>query len=128
MGLDIYYIDQYNEPMRLRVPTALKTREYHVLLALASGDKHGLAIARDVEQSSDGRVRLWPAMLYGTLDDLVERGWIEEVEEPPAHESEKKRFYSLTRIGRGILTAETHRLATLVRAARTRLKRTGAVS
>ena len=52
----------------------------------------------------------------------------EEVEEPPAHESEKKRFYSLTRIGRGILTAETNRLATLVRAARSRLKRTGAVS
>ena len=45
----------------------LKLRHYLVLLALAAGARHGLAIARDVQQLSDGGVRLWPATLYGTL-------------------------------------------------------------
>ena len=44
-------------------------------------------------------MRLWPATLYGTLDELVERGWIEEVDQPPVDESERKRFYTLTRAG-----------------------------
>ena len=106
----------------------LKTRLYHMLLALADGARHGLAIARDVERLSEGNVRLWPATLYGTLDELVERGWIEELDRHPADESECKRFYTITRTGRQALTAETDRLATLVRVARTRLRRTGAVS
>src|SRR5687768_13746710 len=98
----------------------LKLRHYLVLLALADGARHGLAIARDVQQLSDGGVRLWPATLYGTLDELLERRWIEELEDRPADESEKKRFYTLTRSGRHALTSETDRLAALVRTARTR--------
>ena len=106
----------------------LKLRHYLVLLALADGARHGLAIARDVQQLSGGGVRLWPATLYGTLDELLERRWIEELEDRPADESEKKRFYTLTRSGRHALMSETDRLAALVRTARTRLRRTGAVS
>lgn len=107
---------------------ATKLRHYLVLLALADSARHGLAIARDVERLSDGAVRLWPATLYGTLDELLDRRWIGEVEEHPADESEKKRFYTLTRSGRQALAAETDRLAALVRTARTRLRRTGATS
>jgi DNA-binding PadR family transcriptional regulator len=109
-------------------PAGLKARLYHVLLALADGARHGLAIARDVERLSEGSVRLWPATLYGTLDELVERGWIEELDHHPADESERKRFYTLTRAGRGALTAETDRLAAVVRVARSRLRGSGAVS
>src|SRR5688572_21625261 len=114
--------------MTIQVNRAVKTRLYHVLLALADGARHGLAIARDVQQLSDGAVRLWPATLYGTLDELVERGWIEEVSDHPTAESERKRFYTLTRAGRHALVAETERLAALVRVARTRLRRSGAAS
>lgn len=106
----------------------MKTREYYLLLALAGGARHGLAMARDVERLSDRDIKLWPATLYGTLDELLDRRWIEEVEEHPADESEKKRFYTLTRSGRQALAAETDRLAALVRTARTRLRRTGATS
>ena len=106
----------------------LKLRHYLVLLALAGGARHGLAIARDVQELSDGAVRLWPATLYGTLDELLERRWIEELDEHPVTESEKKRFYTLTRPGRQALASETDRLAALVRTARTRLRRTGAMS
>lgn len=106
----------------------LKPRQYYLLLALADGPRHGLAIARDVQELSDGRLRLWPATLYGTLDELVERRWIDEVGHHPADESERKRFYHLTRMGRQVLMAETEQLAGLVKVARARLKRAGEVS
>jgi DNA-binding PadR family transcriptional regulator len=103
----------------------MKTREYLIILALADGDLHGLAIARSVQELSAGRTRLWPAALYGTLDELLNAGVIEELSDPrdrPADESEKKRFYRLTRAGRRALAAETDRLGALVKIARSRLK------
>ena len=104
----------------------MKTPWYFILLALAAGDRHGLAIARDVAALSNDQVRLWPATLYGSLEELCDRGWIEELlEEPdrPADESERRRYYRITRAGRGVLVAETDRLANLVRVARTRARR-----
>ena len=110
----------------------MKTRLYLILLALAERDSHGLAVAREVLRLSEGRVRLWPASLYGSLDELLERGWVEELDSErlrPANESEKKRFFRLTRTGHRALAAETDRLASLVRTARARIKpRTGAAS
>jgi DNA-binding PadR family transcriptional regulator len=106
----------------------MKTREYYLLLALAGGARHGLAMARDVEQLSDRDIKLWPATLYGTLEDLIEHGWITEVSQPPADESERKRFYTLTRAGRQALAGETDRLASVVKVARARLKRAGETS
>ena len=103
----------------------MKTREYLILLALAEADLHGLAIARAVQELSDGRTRLWPVSLYGTLESLESDGLIEELDDPrhrPADESEKKRFYRLTRIGHRALAAETERLAALVKIAKSRLK------
>ena len=88
-----------------------------------------LAIAREVLTLSDGGVRLWPAMLYGALEDLSDRGWIEEIDERmgrPVNESERRRYYRITRAGRAAVAAETRRLADLVRLARSRVKpRTG---
>jgi DNA-binding PadR family transcriptional regulator len=92
---------------------------------LADSDLHGLGIARAVQELSGGRTRLWPASLYGTLDELNESGLIEELDDPrerPVDESEKKRFYRLTRAGRRALAAETDRLAALVKTAKSRLK------
>jgi DNA-binding PadR family transcriptional regulator len=106
-------------------PAGFKSRHYYILLSLSAGDSHGQAIARDVAQLSDGQVRLWPASLYGSLDELAQHGWIVEVDEArgrPADESEKKRLYRLTRAGRALVHAETARLAALVRTARARLK------
>jgi DNA-binding PadR family transcriptional regulator len=106
---------------------ALKTSWYYILLSVAAGDRHGLAVARDVLEISDGRVKLWPAMLYGALEDLSNRGWIEELTDGRRQDdSERKRFYRITRAGRVTAAAETERLAALVRVARTRVKpRTG---
>ena len=89
-----------------------------ILLSLASADRHGLAIAREVLSLSEGQLRLWPAMLYGALEDLGDRGWIEELTDSrrrPPDESERKRYYRITRAGRAAAAAETDRLAGLVR-------------
>jgi DNA-binding PadR family transcriptional regulator len=104
--------------------TRLKAHWYYVLLALAEGERHGLAIAREVAALSDGGVRLWPAMLYGSLEDLADRGWIESLDHARRRpdEGERKRFYRLTRAGRQALAAETERLSALVRVARSRIK------
>jgi len=99
----------------------LKPHLFYILLALADGERHGLAIARDVQSLSSGGVRLWPATLYGSLDDLRSRKWIEELPEHPEDESERKRYYRLTRTGRAALNDEAERLARLARLARTRL-------
>jgi DNA-binding PadR family transcriptional regulator len=103
---------------------SLKTTWYYILLSLASGDRHGLAVAREVLALSDGQVRLWPAMLYGALEHLSDRGWIEEVIDARRRpdESERKRYYRITRAGRAAAATETNRLASLVRVARARVK------
>lgn len=102
----------------------MKNRVYLILLALADSDLHGLAVARAVQELSDGETRLWPASLYGTLDELADGGLIHELDDPhrPADESDKKRFYRLTRAGHRALAAETDRLAALVKVARSRLR------
>jgi DNA-binding PadR family transcriptional regulator len=103
----------------------LKPALYYILLSLADEDRHGLAIARDVQALSDGTVRLWPATLYGSLEDLLDRGWILELDDAggrPAEESERRRYYRITRTGRLAAGAETDRLADLVRRARARVR------
>jgi DNA-binding PadR family transcriptional regulator len=105
------------------VDNALKTTWFYILLALAGDDRHGLAIARDVLALSDGRIKLWPATLYGAIEELADRGWITELDEPyrPVDQSERRRYYRLTRAGRTVLAAETDRMAGLVRVARGRV-------
>jgi DNA-binding PadR family transcriptional regulator len=116
----------------VRRERGLKPRFYYILLALAGGDRHGLAIAREVASLSDDHVRLWPATLYGSLDELCGVGWIEELSQPgrrPADESGKHRIFRLTASGRRALSAETERLSDLLRVAQRRLNaKTGPAS
>ena len=103
----------------------MKTAWYYILVALAAEDRHGQSIAREVHELSDGRVRLWPATLYGAIDELQQQGWIEELTDGsrrPTDESERRRYYGLTRAGRAALGAETDRLAGVVRIARARAR------
>lgn len=102
----------------------MKNHWYYILLSLAGGHRHGSGIMRDVLELTDGELRLWPATLYGSLDELQERGWIEEVSDPgerPEGASERKRFYRLAELGRHELRVETERLEGVVAAARRRL-------
>jgi len=96
---------------------------YHILLTLAEGPLHGAEIRRRAEAQSDGGVTLYPATLYGTLDELDARGWIEEVDGPEASPDRARwRFYALTGEGRAAFRAETERLEAVLRVARAVLR------
>src|SRR4051812_29390731 len=103
----------------------LKPHWFYILLALADEDRHGLAIAREVQALSGGRLRLWPATLYGSLEELRTRRWIEELHDRrdrPEDESERKRVYRMTRAGRQVLTAEAEHLGRVAKLARARIR------
>lgn len=93
---------------------------FHILLALADGDKHGYAIMKDVENQTSGRLKLGPGTLYGTIKRLLAASLIVEVDERPDPEldDERRRYYRLTALGRKLALEENQRLAQAVRAAR----------
>ena len=95
----------------------LKPHWFHVLLSLADRGQHGYGIMQEVLERTNGRVRLWPATLYGTLKRLIDEDLIEESDERPAPERDdaRRRYYRLTRLGRRVLAAESERLEDLVR-------------
>jgi DNA-binding PadR family transcriptional regulator len=92
----------------------LKPHWFHVLLSLAAGEQHGYAIMQEVLDRTDGKIRLWPATLYGTLKRLMEDKLVEEMTAPSAADP-RRRYYRLTRLGREVLDAECARLEELVR-------------
>jgi len=98
----------------------LKSQWFHILLSLASGEQHGYGIMQDVLNRTTGKVRLWPATLYGSIKRLIEAELIEESSERPAPELDdsRRRYYRLTALGRRVLEAECERLQELVRAIR----------
>jgi len=101
----------------------MKSHHFFILLSVSAAPRYGTAIQDDVRALSDGSVRLWPATLYGSLEDLLRQGWLEEVaeDERPEGISGRERFYRLSRLGRVALEREADRLDSLARAARTRL-------
>ena len=100
----------------------LKPHWFHVLLSLADNGQHGYGIMQEVLARTDGKVRLWPATLYGTLKRLTEAGLIEECDSRPVPraDDERRRYYRLTRLGRRVLSAECRRLEDLVSVIRTK--------
>jgi DNA-binding PadR family transcriptional regulator len=94
----------------------LKPHWFHVLLSLADQNQHGYAIMQEVLDRTGGKVRLWPATLYGTHKRLIEADLIEEsFGRPSAESDERRRYYRMTRLGRRVLAAESQRLEDLVR-------------
>lgn len=95
----------------------LKPHWFHVLLSLAGQEQHGYGIMQEVLERTAGKVRLWPATLYGTLKRLIEEELIEESAARPAPELDdaRRRYYRLTRLGRRVLAAESERLEELVK-------------
>ena len=98
----------------------LKPHWFHVLLSLADQEQHGYGIMQEVLERTDGKVRLWPSTLYGTLKRLIEADLIAESAARPAREQDdpRRRYYRLTALGRRVLAAESERLEELVRVIR----------
>jgi len=97
---------------------------YHILLALASRDRHGYLIRKDVEEQTNGSLRLGPATVYTAIRRLEDGGLIEESPHRPDADLDdaRRRYYRLTRAGRAALLAETERMQATVAFALKQLK------
>ena len=106
----------------MKARETLQPAAFHILLALAGGERHGYALMQDVEQLSDGALRIGPGTLYGSIKRLLEAGLIAESEARPDAEDDdqRRRYYRLTGAGRTALSAEAQRLARLVDVAASR--------
>lgn len=100
----------------------LKSQWFHILLSLAGEEQHGYGIMQQVLERTMGKVRLWPATLYGSIRRLIEADLIEESNTRPAPEIDdaRRRYYRLTPLGSQVLDAECERLQELVRAIQTK--------
>ena len=106
----------------------LPAAAFHILLALADGERHGYAIIQEVASRTNGQVRLGAGTLYRTLQRLLEQGCVEELgwrqraalfaADETREDDERRRYYRLTPFGRAVAAAETRRLSELLRLAR----------
>ena len=92
---------------------------FHILLALADGERHGYGIMQEIALRTDGKMRMGPGTLYGSIKRMLAEGLIEELGErpDPALDDERRRYYRLTSFGLRVAQAEAQRLAQLVRVA-----------
>ena len=103
---------------------------FHILLALADGEKHGYGIMQEVATITKGVIHMGPGTLYGTIKRMLEAGLIEESDErpDPALDDERRRYYRLTAFGERVAREETARLAMLLNVAQTKRLMGGASS
>jgi len=100
---------------------------FQVLLALADTERHGYGIIREVDERTDGVIRLRTGTLYTLLHRLLEQSLIEAAEpdssgagrrDATGKDDPRRRYYALTPLGRAVVRAEAQRLARVVVEAR----------
>jgi DNA-binding PadR family transcriptional regulator len=100
------------EPVALPL-SRLNHGDYHILLVLSEGERHGYAIMAEVAEVTEGATRFGPGTLYTSIKRLVTASVIEESgnRSDPKINDEPRRHYRLTGMGRKVLAAESERLA-----------------
>jgi DNA-binding PadR family transcriptional regulator len=107
--------DQLNPDALLPLPTAA----FHILVALADGDRHGYAIMQDIAERTGGKIRMSPGTLYGAISRLLEQGLISELRDAgQPGDDDRRRCYRVTAFGRAVATAEARRMSDMLRQAR----------
>ena len=92
---------------------------FHILLALIAGERHGYAIIQDVEERTNGELRMSAGTLYRSIARMVEQGLIAEVTRRRSiADDERRRYYRILPFGTAVARAEMRRLSQLVRLAR----------
>lgn len=92
----------------------------HILLALSTQERHGYGIMKQVESDSQGKVKMGPGTLYGSLGRMIEAGLIRESDKrvDPKMDDERRVYYKITALGQKALTAELERYREVVAVAR----------
>jgi DNA-binding PadR family transcriptional regulator len=109
-------MDRNRRSIEDRLP--LRPVEFHILLSVAAGERHGYGILQDIQERGDAPVPDVGTM-YRALARMVEAGLIEAARGPALDASDERRnYYRITETGRRVATAAARRLETLTRAAR----------
>jgi DNA-binding PadR family transcriptional regulator len=95
---------------------------FHLLLALANGERHGYELMKQVQHDSRGQVRMGSGTLYGSIKRMLAAGLIAEAGErpDPTINDERRRYYRLTPLGREALLTELLRYDAVVALAQQR--------
>ena len=110
-----------DEANRVSTHLPLKPTAFHILLSLAGEERHGYAIIKEVEERTDGALKLRPGALYRFLKRLLDHGLIRELGHRPVpaeQDDERRRYYTITDLGREVAAAEARRMEALVGEAR----------
>ena len=85
---------------------------FHILLSLGEGERHGYALKREILTRTNGKLKLGPGVLYGSVNKMLELGLIEESpERPDPHlDDERRRYYRITSFGKQVARAEASRM------------------
>jgi DNA-binding PadR family transcriptional regulator len=84
-------------------------------------ERHGYGIMQDVARQSNGRYKLGPGTLYDNLQKLMKERLVEETEKSATGAESRRRYYRLTKLGRGVLSTEIKRLEEAIREAKLHL-------
>jgi DNA-binding PadR family transcriptional regulator len=100
--------------------TPLTPAVLHILLALSTQERHGYGIMKEVERDSQGKVKMGPGTLYGSVGRMTEAGLICESDKKvdPELDDERRVYYQITGLGRAALAAELQRYREVVAIAR----------
>src|SRR5262249_33676652 len=103
---------------RVEAPLPLRPVEFHILLSLAGGERHGYGIMQDARELGEGVPDI--GTLYRALARMMDRGLIEAAGSRPDPEvsDERRNYYRITDVGLRVAKAEARRLDALTRAAR----------
>ena len=88
----------------------------HILLALSTGERHGYGIMKQVQADSQGKTKMGPGTLYGSVGRMIEAGLIREFDKrvDPEMGDERRIYYELTGAGRTALEGELKRYRDVV--------------
>lgn len=102
--------------------TPLTPAVFYILLSLASGEKHGYEIMKQVKQDSSGQVKMGSGTLYGSIKRMLATQLIEEAGDriDLQLDDERRRYYRLTDLGRRAFTTELQRYTDVVSLAQRR--------
>ena len=96
----------------------LSVPQFHILLSLVDGDRHGYGIILEIAERTGGRLRLGTGTLYTAIAGLSDDGLLTRSPQRRADEDERRRYYRLTPLGQAVLEADLARLDAQIRQAR----------
>jgi DNA-binding PadR family transcriptional regulator len=104
------------EPIRAPLTPAV----LHILLALSTQERHGYGIMKQVESDSQGKVKMGPGTLYGSIGRMIDARLIRESDKKVDAEldDERRVYYQITALGQAALAAELERYREVVAVAK----------